>query len=710
VNGIDIRGVGVGTTLTLLNGRRLALASSGQVADVSLIPMSAIERVEVLTDGASAIYGTDAVGGVVNFVLRDSFDGAETKASYGGVTDGNLRQGNVSQTFGRSWSGGNAVASLDYYSASALEVDDRAYAAPAGPGFLTPVDQRHSALATVSQDIGDRVTFNGDFLYSQRDIKTRGTRVIPIPPGFPFPPGFFDQRLESTNETTQYFVNLGADVEVSESLVGSILASYSDIEVDNDSATSFFNQPPPNANLSTRDTAYSALDITAKLDGDLFELPGGALRFSVGVGLLDEEYVSDRTFNNSGGQNGLSGKGLGRATTYAFGEVFAPIVGAGQDIPLIHRLEVSVAARYTDYQDESEPALKQDFGSDTVPKVGLLWSPVQGLNLRGTYGESFRAPTMAELDPSLGFTQLLPPGFTGLNANAVILQGVSPDLDVETSESWTAGFDFRPSGADGPYFIATYFNIDYKDRIALPPASEVQLNPAAFSDIAFHPTSAAQVEQLLRENLPIPPVQNVLGIDTTDLTAAANTLFAMPGLWIVDFRSRNYADTQLDGFDISVGDHFDTGIGRFEVGAEVTRILEFKEQASPASPLTTGTDVPGNPADFRGRFFVTYTNGGLLTSLNVNYVDDYKNPLPTGSVKVDDWTTVDWTTSYEFGGETGLLPGFELTLGIQNVFDEDPPFVGQNPTVVGFGSTYGFDPANADPLGRVVVFGISKTW
>src|SRR5262249_31132695 len=79
VNSVDLRGLGVGTTLTLLNGRRMALASVGQAVDVSLIPVSAIKRVEVLTDGASAIYGSDAIGGVVNFVLRDDFEAQETR-------------------------------------------------------------------------------------------------------------------------------------------------------------------------------------------------------------------------------------------------------------------------------------------------------------------------------------------------------------------------------------------------------------------------------------------------------------------------------------------------------------------------------------------------------------------------------------------------------------------------------------------------------
>ncbi|MBL4838703.1 MAG: TonB-dependent receptor [Kordiimonadaceae bacterium] len=70
-SGINLRGLGNDSTLVLLNGRRLAPAGVGNFVDISMIPLSAIERIEVLTDGASAIYGSDAVGGVVNFRLRD---------------------------------------------------------------------------------------------------------------------------------------------------------------------------------------------------------------------------------------------------------------------------------------------------------------------------------------------------------------------------------------------------------------------------------------------------------------------------------------------------------------------------------------------------------------------------------------------------------------------------------------------------------------
>ena len=75
--GINLRGLGQRATLVLINGRRVAPSDTGSFVDVSMIPITAIERVEVVTDGASAIYGSDAVGGVVNFILRDDFRGIE---------------------------------------------------------------------------------------------------------------------------------------------------------------------------------------------------------------------------------------------------------------------------------------------------------------------------------------------------------------------------------------------------------------------------------------------------------------------------------------------------------------------------------------------------------------------------------------------------------------------------------------------------------
>ncbi len=86
---INLRGIGSDATLTLLNGRRIAYSSSRQSVDVSAIPLSIVDRLEIVPDGASAIYGSDAVAGVANIILKRDYKGLETRASLGGSTDGN---------------------------------------------------------------------------------------------------------------------------------------------------------------------------------------------------------------------------------------------------------------------------------------------------------------------------------------------------------------------------------------------------------------------------------------------------------------------------------------------------------------------------------------------------------------------------------------------------------------------------------------------
>ncbi len=128
---VSLRGLGTGSTLTLINGRRASVSSfaNGQASfiDINAIPAAAVERIEVLPNGASATYGADAVAGVVNYVLRDDFDGLEISASYGDSTAGsdNSRQ-NVNLLFGTGNEQHRFMAILDYFERDPLFDRDRA--------------------------------------------------------------------------------------------------------------------------------------------------------------------------------------------------------------------------------------------------------------------------------------------------------------------------------------------------------------------------------------------------------------------------------------------------------------------------------------------------------------------------------------------------------------------------------------------------------
>jgi iron complex outermembrane receptor protein len=127
VTDVNLRGLGYGRTLTLINGRRIPVDSTffGFGVSTSFIPAGAVERIEVLRDGASAIYGSDALGGVVNIVLKDRFEGAETSVSLANPTapGGNAWVANA--TAGLDGERGGLVVSLEKRRIDALRNSSR---------------------------------------------------------------------------------------------------------------------------------------------------------------------------------------------------------------------------------------------------------------------------------------------------------------------------------------------------------------------------------------------------------------------------------------------------------------------------------------------------------------------------------------------------------------------------------------------------------
>ena len=151
VNSVNLRSLGVGNTLVLLNGRRIVqhptsqgTSDTGTVPVLSYnsnaIPVSGLERLEVLLDGAAAIYGADAVAGVVNTVLQQDFDGLEMKAQYGGAEGTHRREFTFGMFAGKDFERGNLSGFLDYTNRTAQQASDEPY---------TASDDRRSLFANV---------------------------------------------------------------------------------------------------------------------------------------------------------------------------------------------------------------------------------------------------------------------------------------------------------------------------------------------------------------------------------------------------------------------------------------------------------------------------------------------------------------------------------------------------------------------------------
>lgn len=244
--GINLRGLSTNATLLLYDGRRFPpQGTQGQFTDPSVLPSIALSRVEVIADGASAIYGSDAVAGVVNLILRRDFDGVEARARYG-FTDGNYDERQAAAIVGKRWKGGYATLAGEWTYNSALlgtdldfyQNDNRprggrdlrvltcnpctitangvTYAIPAGgvttanAGSLVagtanrcfydrdleviPDQERFSVTGAISQEIGDRIRVFADGFWSRREgtlplVANINTSVPSTNPFYVAPPG-----------------------------------------------------------------------------------------------------------------------------------------------------------------------------------------------------------------------------------------------------------------------------------------------------------------------------------------------------------------------------------------------------------------------------------------------------------------------------------------------------------------------------------------
>ncbi len=679
--GLNLRGLGIGTTLVLLNGMRLT-PPSGESVDTSLIPLSAVERVEVLPDGASAIYGSDAIGGVVNFILRDEVEGVEVSSSYGTVADGShdLFQGSISA--GSSWSGGQGFLSYSYRDQSSLGVEDRDFVSVT-LGDLLPEQERHSVLGSFEQEVIDRLSLSASVFYTDRNqVFENG--------------GFFDTSLfRSTTENEQVIASTSVQYQFSPEVFLDIEAIYTDLSSSRRSEELALNGF--NSEFGEEGTAF---DIIAKVDSVVFTLPAGDVMMAAGGGFSTQDYDFSQGAGNPTSYD--------RESQFVFVEGFLPIVGEVQDVPWVNRLELSAAVRYTEYSD---------FGGDATPRLGLLWSPVEGVNLRGTYSRSFRAPTLTNLNPSGGFITILDLAGFGLPDNfsddgsAIILivsGDENPDLSPEFADAFSLGFDFSPQALENLTLSGTYFKTSYEDRLGSPYANlfSVIFNPEDFPFAVSANPSLDVVSQILTNPQFVSASPGLLQ-DPTDPVEVAGVV-----THLVDGRLVNLAESEVEGVDFSAGYQHDSDIGTLIYGLNISYTTEAFQRATPVSPKQELLDTVGNPTSLKGSASIGVQRSGFTGQLNINYVDSYRDVFTNPEASVDEWTTFDLNFRYEFDESAPTIAqGLLLSLNINNVLDEDPPFVG-NAGLSGGGLSraIGFDPANANPVGRFVTFGLRKSF
>ncbi len=579
---LNLRGLGSNATLMLIDGRRLAPSGTlSAFGDPNQIPVAALERIEVVTDGASAIYGTDAVGGVVNFILKKNYDGFEVTGRYT-TTDGYDQKG-LSAVFGKVWDRGNVILAYDHDDRSRmlrgkvpyLRQDLRQfggndgringatitpgasplivvqtgstfnyYALPSGsngvgltasqlvPGIPTVVDSadyvdylphrtRTSLTGFANYEVTDKVSVYWEGFLNIRDSRSRGYRAdtILLPasnrfyiPGIPgVAPGAslsvryalakdIGERITLATERSSsntvgmkvvlpaewsadaYFTHgLAKNCQCEEGEKSGILntTALRNLLVANDPLFNPFSPTPMDATTRSRVLGENLLrnqtilkDGVIKFDGPLFAIPGGQVRAAIGG-----EYLNIvGNYRNAGTTTrpdnlfvGTYSGSKSRTVKAAFAELFVPVVGQDNALPLVKRLDLSMATRYEKYSD---------FGNTNNPKIGVTWDPTDDLSIRGTVGRSFRAPSLQENNEDVVTTFILtttnnnardpaiPITNTGTGQSAILQRtGGNAGLTPEKAKTYSVGFDYSPHWLDGLRLSATYYNIKYTDKI-----------------------------------------------------------------------------------------------------------------------------------------------------------------------------------------------------------------------------------------------------
>jgi iron complex outermembrane receptor protein len=751
-----LRGLPPAATLPLMNGHRLISGSTQQTnPDYPFLPELAIERVEIVADGASAIYGSDAVAGVVNFITRKRVSGLEANVRYGFADV--YHAFNAGGIFGHDWGSGSFVAAYQYSENSNITGADRRYRSldfraaggvdtrsavcpdanvnlftgpiyaapslapglntcdPRGPVDLVPENRTHAAFVSARQDLSSNVTLWADLLYSdRRDIVQAalpGQTFVLITAANPFfraPPGtgatfefvdfrpdslvgadHFDQtfRVRSGNATAGLDIKLPGDFKAG--VFGTFNWARNDTFQPGINTTALTaaaagtttataldpfgtrTDPAVVAAILDNPTDFTNRQRTrigaVKIDGPLANLPGGDLKVALGAEYRRETYIQRGSSGGVGFPEDLS-----RNIASVYGELFVPIVGEGNAGPMAHSLALSLSGRYDHYSD---------FGSTTNPKVGITWEPIEGVNLRGSYGRSFRAPGLRDLGSTVGSYYaaaalvdafgVRDPLRGATQVNTMLLFGGNQNLKPEKARTFSFGLDLKPAFAPGLTAGATFYDIRYRDVIGTPSGlGALVFTDPTFASLVIRDPSAAQVTSAITNTVPF-----------------FYTFSAVPTIGnILDLRQGNFGIRKTNGIDFDVRYRHSADFGTIFGGIAGNYILKYRTQLSPTSAVSNSLDA-GIPRTTL-RTTLGFTAGPVTIVNFVNHrsgvTASFATPTGTSLYQSKSYTTVDLRLSVKLP-DTGFMKGTEIGLQINDLFDKTPPYF---PGTDGIGGTY----------------------
>jgi len=662
---LNLRGLGADASLTLLNGRRLAYDGFSQAVDISAIPVEAVERLEIIPDGASAIYGSDAVGGVANVILKPDYHGVALGVRYGGATEGGLATREYTATAGTTWASGGVIATFKDADVDPIYTRQRSYTRYLiDPYTIYNGSDSRSGLVSVHQSMGDVAELRLDALRTERDM----TQYVPSQPG-----SYYRYSTEPSITLVSPSIAFYLPNDWSLTLSGTY---GKDDDIYSRRLVSAAGSVLVTRNYYNNESRSSEIGA----EGSLFPVWGGDARLAIGAGVRKYGFhdVPKVSGNSFGGDESVR---------FAYAELDLPFVSPSLGIPGIHRLEFSAAMRGEDYDS---------FGRVTTPKFGVIYDPTADFTFKTSWGRSFKAPTLLQRyesrDAYLWSASAV--GASSSPADATVLEsyGGNADLRAERARTWTASLALHPEALPGFDAELTWFDIDYTDRVVEPVVYQQALSNPAYADFVDLSPTPEQIQGLLA----------VYDNAFYNLSGAAYD----PGkvVAIVHDQYVNAARQRIKGLDLSGSYRFDLGDGQLAVRGSASR-LESKQTTSAGQPEQTLAGTVFNPARLNGRIGAVWTSGEFSASGFVNYTGGVINRFAPVAEKTASFTTVDAAINYDVGERAGAFSGLTLGLSVQNLLDRAPPLY-----TAAVATYVPYDATNYSAIGRFVSVSVSKRW
>lgn len=494
----QLRGLSPDQVLVLVNGKRRhtsaminvngSIGRGSSAVDINAIPIAAIERVEVLRDGASAQYGSDAIAGVVNIVLKGSGKGGSLAVDYGQYSAGDGNKYQISGDTGVSFADGRGTV---HFAGQVSQQDESNRAGPyqgttpntgnfpsIGEKTFVVGDPRVDATAAsvnASFNFSDNISAYASALLSNRDITSFAFYRSPNHSGQTallaqtYPDGFVPQINQYSKDrslvagvkgNTESGWTWDVSVNHGENTLDFHTRNSINYSLGVNSPSSFYD-----GTLKYQQDIFNA-DITKSLDWGL----AYPVTLSFGGEYRREKWEQEAGELNSYTGSGAQGFGGFTPTNEVHNDRHNYAVYAGLEADLTEKFSAGLTGRYEDYSD---------FGDKFSGKLSARYAFTDKVALRATASSGFRAPSLAQQSYQAVTSTIINGSFVDrgtfpTTSAAAQALGAAP-LKAESSTSYSLGLVLQP--VDRLYLTVDAYQIDIDDRIVL--STNITTNAAA---------------------------------------------------------------------------------------------------------------------------------------------------------------------------------------------------------------------------------------